>query len=224
MFFLGGRDLEMVTIRELLEREAQGRFHDRGLGWGARASSYRGEILVAIGEDFTPVLVELENDLGLQDGLILVADHHGPRAGKESPTSLHQVFRLLCLPPERWTREYELVAANDRGYIPALKDLGASPQEITAIRAADRRAQGITAEEEAAADRAARDLETDAGGALTIAHLPHVHTAPLTDRLHADLGGPGYRNFAIQVLRHAARGDTSVAMDSPTVRLATSSS
>ncbi|MCG6860683.1 MAG: hypothetical protein LJE70_05315, partial [Chromatiaceae bacterium] len=197
VFFLGGRDLEMVTIRELLEQEAPGRFHDKGLGWGARASSYEGEIRTARSQGFTAVLVELENDLGLHDNALLIADHHGPRAGKEAPTSLHQVFQLLGLPPTRWTRHFDLVAANDRGYIPALTALKASPREIAEIRAADRHAQGVTAEEEAEAEQAARNLETDASGLLTIARLPHAHTATLTDRLHTDLGGPGYRNLLV---------------------------
>ncbi len=95
IFFLGGHDLEMVTIRKLLEREAPGRFRDKGLGWGALASSYEEEISTALEEGFIPVLVELEDDLGLEDRPILIADHHGSRAGKDAATSLHQVFRLL---------------------------------------------------------------------------------------------------------------------------------
>lgn len=197
VFFLGGHDLEMLTIRALLEQEAPGRIHDQGLGWGARASSYREPILAALAAGATPVLVELEDDLGLPGQRLLIADHHGPRAGREAPTSLHQVFRLLALGPERWTRWFDLVAANDRGYIPALKEIGASPQEIAAIRAADRRAQGVTDADEAAAEEALHAIERDAGGALTVVRLPHARTATVTDRLHPDLGGPGYLNLLV---------------------------
>ena len=197
VFFLGGHDLEMLTIRGLLEQEAPGRFHDLELGWGARASSYREPILAALAADTTPVLIELENDLGLPDGPLLIADHHGARAGKEAPTSLHQVFRLLALPPARWTRWFDLVAANDRGYIPALRQLGADSQEIAAIRAADRQAQGITQADEDAAEQAVRNLAIDAEGALTVVALAHPRTAAVTDRLHPDLGGPGFRNLLV---------------------------
>ena len=197
VFFLGGHDLEMLTIRGLLEQHAPGRFHDRGLGWGARASSYRGEILAALVAGATPVLIELEDDLGLPDGTLFIADHHGARAGKEAPTALHQVFRLLALPPEGWTRWFDLVAANDRGYIPALRQIGASAREIADIRTADRRAQGITQADEDAAEQAVRHLELDAGGALTVVALAHARTATVTDRLHPALGGPGYRNLLV---------------------------
>lgn len=198
MFFLGGHDLEMLTIRELLEQEAPGRFHDQRLGWGARASSYRGAIQTALAAGATPVLVELEDDLDPSVRPLLIVDHHGPLAGREAPTALHQVFRLLDLGPERWTRWFDLVAANDRGYIPAMKAIGASPREIAAIRAADRRAQGITDAEEAAAEEAVRHhTEIDAGGELTVVRLPHARTAAVTDRLHPELGGPGYRNLLV---------------------------
>lgn len=197
IFFLGGRDLEMATIRALLEQEVPGRFLDKGLGWGARASCYEDEIASALEAGLTPVLVELDNDLDLEYHPILIADHHGGRAGKDAPTSLHQVFRLLGLSPDRWTRHLDLVAANDRGYIPALKALGASPAEIAAIRAADRQAQGVTSEEEQAAAKALREVQTAADGALTIVSLPHGHTATVTDRLHPELGGPGYRNLLV---------------------------
>ena len=37
VFLLGGQDLEMQTIRALLQEHGQD-FHDRELRWGARAS------------------------------------------------------------------------------------------------------------------------------------------------------------------------------------------
>lgn len=71
VFFLGGRDLEMVTIRALLQAHAPTMFHDKGLAWGARASAYQGEIESALAEGKTPVLIELENDLGLDPAMPL---------------------------------------------------------------------------------------------------------------------------------------------------------
>ena len=89
------------------------------------------------------MLVELEDDLGLGDHCLSI-NHHGPVAGADAPTALHQVFDLLGLPPEGWTRRMELVAANDRGHVAAMRHIGAGLEEIREIRAADRAAQGIT--------------------------------------------------------------------------------
>lgn len=64
MFFLGGTDLEMLSIRTLLEETVPGRFHDKHLPWGAKASAYGEEIRERLGAGSIPVLVELEDDLG----------------------------------------------------------------------------------------------------------------------------------------------------------------
>jgi hypothetical protein len=197
VFFLGGYDLEMITIRDLLHQVAPERVHDKRLTWGAKASDYSGEIRQALARSMTPVLVELVDDLGLDATTILVADHHGERAGEGQPTSLHQIFALLGLPPEGWTRWFELVATNDRGYIPALVEMGATPEEIVQIRTADRAAQGITPEEETAGEHAVAQAQTVANGRLTIVHLPHARTATVADRLQLELGGPGYKNLLV---------------------------
>lgn len=197
VFFLGGYDLEMVTIRDLLHQVVPERVHDKRLAWGAKASAYSAEIRQALTRGMTPVLVELVDDLGLDATTILVADHHGERAGESQPTSLHQIFALLGLPPGCWTRWFELVAANDRGYIPSLLDMGATPEEIVQIRAADRAAQGIPPEEETAGERAVAQAQTVANGLLTIVRLPHARTATVADRLQPELGGPGYQNLLV---------------------------
>lgn len=79
-------------------------------------------------------------------------DHH--RYGEEDRShprsSLEQVAEVLGVGLGRWRR---LVAANDRGYIPAMEAEGATAEEIAAVRQADRAAQGVTAEQEAAAER-----------------------------------------------------------------------
>jgi len=198
VFFLGGHDLEMVTIRDLLVAEAHARVHDKGLGWGAKASAYAAEIEEALARGCLPVLVELEDDLNLEGSTkAVVIDHHGARAGKDKPTSLHQVFDVLHLPQSRWTRWFDLVAANDRGYIPALMEIGASRDEVISIRAADRAAQGITAEQEAQGERAVATAQVLADGRLTLVSLPHDRTAAVADRLELALGGPGFENLFI---------------------------
>ncbi|MHB0968614.1 MAG: hypothetical protein ACYC7A_10630 [Thermoanaerobaculia bacterium] len=209
-FLLGGHDLEMLTIRELIEEVAPGRFVDKQLGWGAKTSDYRDEIANAHRCGLIPVLVELENDLGLRlvdagdlitsppggDGTIspdsdgTLVDHHGARAGVDSPTSLEQVFILLRLPRSRWTRWFDLVAANDRGYIPAMRAMGATGEEIANVRAADRAAQGITAAHEREAEAATAGAESFAGGELVVVRLPHEKTAAVVDRLAMQANPP----------------------------------
>lgn len=196
VFFLGGHDLEMLAIRELLE-VARARFFDRELAWGAAASAYREDIRSCLERGQTPVLIELDEDLDLAPAHRILVDHHGDRAGRDQPTSLEQVFALLDLPEECWTRRLDLIAANDRGGVQGLIEAGASPEEITAIRAQDRAAQGVSQDEEEEAAEAARHLEHSAGGRLTVAHLPHDRTAPLVDRLQPQLGGPGFENLLV---------------------------
>lgn len=197
VFFLGGYDLEMLTIRELLEKAAPGRFHDKRLAWGARATEYKEEIGACLHRGETPVLVELKDDLDLPPGCVIVVDHHGARAGSDRPSSLHQVFDLLRLPLERWTHWFDLVAANDRGYIPALLEMGVTLEEIARIRAADRAAQGVTPDEEVEGGRALSQVETVMNGMLTLVRLSHTRTVAVTDRLEPTLGGPGYRNLLV---------------------------
>ena len=150
-FFLGGRDLEMVEIRRLLDRHAADRIEDKGLAWGAAVSAYHSELLAALPRGETPVLIELKDDLPadlFDRGRTVVVDHHGPLAGHR-PTSIEQIFALLDLPAEAWTRRLELVAANDRTHVAGMRALGATAGEIAEIRAADRAAQGVTAADEA---------------------------------------------------------------------------
>jgi hypothetical protein len=190
--FLGGRDLEMVAIAELLYESGvpEERIYDHALAWGARASRYEAEIREALGERLRPVLIELPDDLGLGDAAMHI-DHHGAGASAEACTSLEQVFALLALPRERWTRRLDLIAANDRGWIPELRRIGASEEEIRAIRAADRRAQGVTNEDEVSAEAALASAKPLADGRLLVVDLPHTRTSPVTDRIALGRGGEG---------------------------------
>lgn len=185
LFLLGGHDLEMLEIGRLVRATlGADAVVDKGLPWhGAVASAYRNEIAAALGAGLQPVLVELRPDLtaGLLERCTVV-DHHGDQAGADRPTSLEQVFALLGLPPSAWTRRLALVAANDRGWIPELRAMGATDDEIAAIRAEDRAAQGVTAAEEAAAGTALAAAERHPAG-LTLVRLPHGRTSPVFDRL-----------------------------------------
>lgn len=135
-FLLGGYDLEMVTIRELLEanglQEGQD-FLDKQLSWGAKLSDYQ--------DDFHPertnVAIELTEDIAPPTNYQLV-DHHG--ANDRLPAAITQIADLLDI---SLNRHQQLVAANDSGYIPAMKAMNATEKEIQHIRKLDRSAQGV---------------------------------------------------------------------------------
>lgn len=192
-FFLGGRDLEMEEIGRLIRKHAPAaELADKRLGWGeAAASAYEGQIRAALVAGNRPVLVELRPDLpGDVIDECLIIDHHGPLAGADRPTSLEQVFALLRRPDRDWTRRLQFVAANDRGWIPELRSVGASPEEIANIRREDRAAQGITAKQERDGEEALSRRTLAMGGELVVVHLPHDHVAVVTDRLAQETQAP----------------------------------
>ena len=193
-FFLGGNDLEMETIRRLLAGRPGVVVHDRQLTWGASASDYASTIEHALAAGHVPVLVELPDDVGAGPRGARVVDHHG--AASDRPSALRQVFDLLGLPDTNWTRWFDLVAANDQAYLPGLQARGASVDEMRDIRAADRRAQGVSTQDEADGEAAVRAAVCPAPG-ITVVRLPHGRTAVVTDRLHRVLGGQGYQILVV---------------------------
>lgn len=194
VFFMGGADAEMLAIADAC-REAGVAIVNKHLGWGAAASAYSEEIACAISEGKTPVLVELTLDIELPANTVVV-DHHNENAGK--PASILQVLDLLGIEP---TRYQQLVAANDCAYIPGMIALGATPEEVAAVRLADRAAQGITPEQEAEAERAIAAATVVNG--VTIIKMAHSKTATVCDRLFSQdkeqrlliLSGDGESNF-----------------------------
>lgn len=174
VFFIGGYDLEMITIRDLVASTGTG-FYDAQLAWGAKASDYKTLIELADNDKRTPVLVELEVDFELPASAIVI-DHHGNRSGEEA--SIIQTMKLLQLEP---TREHLLIAANDSGYIPAMQAMGATPEEINLIRFRDRQAQGVTDEMERQAIHAIGACWYINGS--TVVELPHKKFSTVTDRM-----------------------------------------
>lgn len=174
-FFLGGADAEMMEIRAVLEEAGQS-FTDAGLGWGAKASAYGAQVQEAADAGMTPVLVELEIDTAVPEGTAVV-DHHGERAAE--PASLLQVLALLGQEPTRWQA---LVAANDAGWFPGMVAMGATPEEMAAVRAAERSAQGITPEQEQEAARALLGQDQLIGD-VRIIRMSHSKCAPIGDAL-----------------------------------------
>jgi len=182
LFLLGGYDLEMREIRRLLEEYGAAPYPggsadetlycDRKLRWGARLSDYL-DLLDFPGEIYG---IELSEDVTPPANYTAI-DHHGPLWCR--PSALEQVAELLGVDLNRWRR---LVAANDRGYIPAMKAMGATPEEIRRVRDADLEAQGVTDEEKRLAVTEARRAERKRG--VWVVPTALEHSSALVDLLY----------------------------------------
>jgi len=137
VFLLGGYDLEMIEIKEILKQQKE-TFLDKKLSWGAKLSSYK-EFL---NDESEFIAIELEEDI-TPPKYYKKIDHHNDLP--VYPTSLQQVADILHV---KLTREQKLIAYNDAEHIKGMKKLCATKQEIEDIRKKDRAAQGVTKEDE----------------------------------------------------------------------------
>ena len=208
VFFLGGGDLEMQTIREVLsERGAE--FSDLRLSWGAKASAYANVITKCLCNGQTPVLIELVNDLDPSIRVRCeVIDHHGEMAGRDRPTALEQVAKRIGITKSEFefNRWWMLVAANDRGHIRGMKTLvpPASDVEIREVRTRDMAAQGVTPDLLEAARQSIENARELVGGRLTVVSCPNDRTGLVAEFMEKAWGGPGFKNLFV-------RGATEVA-------------
>jgi len=171
IFLLGGHDLEMLEIKRVLE-EKKLTFYDHNLSWGARLSAY----LSTFDNTHTYVGIELNADCKLPDHYIAI-DHHNEKSSL--PSSIEQIADLLGI---ALTQEQQYIAANDSGYIPALKEMGASPETIQDIRQRDRQAQNVTQEDERLAELSIKENRSRIGN-VTIVESLTPKFSPITDRL-----------------------------------------
>jgi hypothetical protein len=107
-------------------------------------------------------------------------DHHIYRDENRSneKSSIEQVAVLLGV---ELTSHQALVAANDKGWIPALLAMGASANEIKIVRAQDRLCQGVTPDQEA---QAVADIATaEVHGSKWLIRCPKGSTSAITDRI-----------------------------------------
>lgn len=144
IFLLGGKDLEMETIRDVLIEEGfiEGKtLFDKQLSWGAKLSAYADVIQEHKDADII-YGIELAEDMKLPENYRRI-DHHNDYCDKEA--SLLQVLKLFNREP---TREALLIAANDTGHTEGMKAICATPEEIREIRKKERRLQGITEADE----------------------------------------------------------------------------
>lgn len=178
VFLLGGHDLEMQEIKSILDYNKLAYF-DNNLEWGAKLSDYRS--LFNVSRTF--IGIELTQDIDPPQHYIDI-EHHNENSHK--PSSLEQVIELLKsklgLEIES-TRDLQLIAANDKGYIPAMLQMGATPEEVTNIRHRDRKAQGVTKEDERLAEQSIRENCSNDGG-ITVVKSLTTRFSTITDRLY----------------------------------------
>lgn len=181
LFLLGGHDLEMLTIRDVLDTYGCV-YVDHQLQWdNAKLSSYWSEIKRYkrdVSSENIIYGIELENDLFLEPGLYRSIDHHNDRS--DAPSALEQILSLLNIP---MSREYQLIAANDKAYIPGMLAMEATEEEIRDIRLADRRAQGVTEEDEFLAEKAIVEHLRHEGELIVVKALSSKFS-PICDRLY----------------------------------------
>lgn len=178
LFLLGGHDLEMCTIKDML-LEAKVVCFDASLQWNnAYVSAYQKELeqYGADDSEWTIYGVELQEDIPLPYNYKAI-DHHN--LNMDLPSALEQVADLLGVP---LNRRMQLIAANDKGYIPGMQALQASDAEIMEIRRADRACQGVTEEDELLAEKAIKENRLIEGDLTIVQALSHKFS-PVCDRL-----------------------------------------
>lgn len=176
LFLLGGYDLEMLSIKRMIEGRDGCVVADKCLNWGnALLSAY---------EDIMPEYcdadiygIELREDIPVPANYHRI-DHHN--ALSDMPSSLEQVAEVLGV---TLNRHQQLVAANDRGYIPAMERLEATEDEIRDIRRGDRAAQGVTNADEQMAELSIKE-NCRRYGDLTVVKSATSLFSAICDRLY----------------------------------------
>lgn len=178
IFLLGGSDLEMLTVKDILD-DCMIPYVDKHLRWdNAALSQYKEEILL-YGGDLQYVIygVELQEDIPVPSNYIRI-DHHNDFCHKKS--SLEQVATILHYTLNRYQL---LVAINDAEYIAGLTRAGATIDEIKEIRREDRKAQGVTEREERLAEKAINEQKKVFGTCIVVRAYSSSFS-PICDRLY----------------------------------------
>ena len=176
VFLLGGYDLEMLTIRQMLEDRKDCVVIDKHLRWdNARLSVYQNELQHYLDNNIYGI--ELQEDI-VPPANYRRIDHHND--WNDKPSALEQVSELLGV---SLSRDQQLVAANDKGYIPAMVAMDATDEEIAGIRQRDRAAQGVSQEEERQAIQSIDKSMSRYGDLLVVKSLTS-RFSPICDRLY----------------------------------------
>ncbi len=203
-YILGGADLEMSHIDKRLKRVGA-RVIGNMTTWEKADVNHRSELIEeAHTEGHTPVLIEHRGADDIRD--VVHIDHHGENTHR--PAAILQVLERVGFEPRFIDK---VVAANDSGYIPGMevfldkefrdvfmaKGLRAELDSATAesqyqaarariidsIRRQDRKAQGVTEQDEQEAEEALEHIEDRDG--LKIVALNGGRTSPVEDRLYS---------------------------------------
>lgn len=176
-FLLGGYDLEMVEIKNILQERGIP-FLDNNLGWGAKLSDYKDTINNMKDKDkYIFVGVELIKDTEI-DAIYKEVDHHNEKSNNKS--SLEQVADLLDI---ELTRKQKIIAINDAEYIEGMRRMGATDEEINEIRRRDRSCQGVTEEDEDLAERSIIENKKVENVLIIVRSLTNSFS-PVVDRLY----------------------------------------
>lgn len=176
IFLLGGHDLEMLTIKQLLDGRDGCMVIDKNLRWdNAHLGAYQDSM--ALYPDADIYGIELLEDILVPANYHRI-DHHNDYACK--PSALEQVATIMCVALNRFQL---LVAANDKGYIPAMQALSATDEEIANIRRRDREAQGVSETDEQMAELSVKNHFSRHGSLWVVKSLTS-RFSPICDRLY----------------------------------------
>lgn len=174
----------MKTIKTILDKQWE-TVLDKNLGWWAHIDAYKDDLSKSL---WGPIYAcELDGADEVTEFPIVSLNHHWERAHEKA--TILQVLDILGIPA---SLEHKLIAANDSGYIPAMQkllveewitNLSEIKKMIDLIRLQDRQAQGITAEQELAAQEGIQTKEVLLDGKLIKVVIPHSKCATVTDRL-----------------------------------------
>lgn len=174
IFLLGGYDLEMLEIKKLLLAE-KFKVIDIKLSW---KNAWLSKYARFFNKTKRFVGIELREDIKPPLHYQLI-DHHNENS--HMPSAIEQVADLIGV---KLTREQQLIAANDKGYIPAMKSLGATDDEIADIRRRDRAAQGVTEEDERSADESIKNNLVKVGDVVFINSTTNHFSAVIDKTYH----------------------------------------
>ena len=176
LFLLGGHDLEMLTIKQLLDGRDGCVVMDKNLRWdNAHLSAYQDSM--ALYSDGDIYGVELLEDIPVPANYHRI-DHHNDYAYK--PSALEQVAEIMGVALNRYQ---QLVAANDKGYIPAMQAQSATDEEIADIRRRDREAHGVSETDEQMAELSVKKHSSQHGSLWVVKSLTSRFSS-ICDRLY----------------------------------------
>lgn len=196
LFVVPKNDAEAMRIIEILKENKED-FLVTSQTWGASWDNLEDSIKDTIEENFKKYQIGISKSeiFGVElqgkapNILCKNIDHHtyenDDRTNKLS--CLQQVLKLINREESQFDK---LISANDIGYIPAMEALNATVEEIQKIRALDRKAQGVTQQQEQQATKAIENLEKYDD--LTIIRSIHSKCSVYTDKLYSQ-----YKNLLI---------------------------